>query len=160
MGHDSRVSGAAHIAAALAAAAKSPYRIVDRFNRPLMVGGTYEFHSTLPILFTIESLKPVLDPRAPAGLFEMIASAKLLLTIKDGVPEGRLTLVAAPQEAAENGNSVREAEPTPAAGTEPPAPAGPSLITLTDAPNPGPMHQPIVPLPLGDPDDGQKPEKS
>jgi hypothetical protein len=72
-------------------------RIYDRFRRPLFPGVQVELHNSLPIIFTILDIRPVVDPRQPAGLRQVDLTVTLPLVVMNGSPIDSLTAVVYPK---------------------------------------------------------------
>lgn len=137
-----------------------PARLIDRFGRPIVIGGQYEFHDSLPIVFTVEDIVPDLRPEAQAGVFFVSLKAALTLPAMNNVPVVSMTMVIGPKPTAPPAETATPATTeqttdTPAAETsiEP----SPSLI-LTDAdrfpPTTGDLQSPAASTLGGDPEKG------
>jgi hypothetical protein len=87
MGRDERLNMSAREAAPL----------LDRFRRPLFPGVKVEFHPRLPIVYDIVDIRPVVDPRQPAGLWQLTLSATIGINAFGGAPIEELTAIVFPK---------------------------------------------------------------
>jgi hypothetical protein len=101
MGRDERLNMSAREAAPL----------LDRFRRPLFPGVKVEFHPRLPIVYDIVDIRPVVDPRQPAGLWQLTLSATIGINAFGGAPIEELTAIVFPKAV--------DADKKPEAGLEP-----------------------------------------
>lgn len=71
--------------------------LIERFGRPLLVGGTYTLDLRYLPVFTIESIEQELDPRYPPGLFKVLATSRMLFYVKHRVAMEEFTLIGMPE---------------------------------------------------------------
>lgn len=87
MGRDERLNMSAREAAPL----------LDRFRRPLFPGVKVEFHPRLPMVYEVIDIRPVVDPRQPAGLHQITLTASVNFSAFGGAPIEELTAVVYPK---------------------------------------------------------------
>ncbi len=87
MGRDERLNMAAREAAPL----------LDRFRRPLFPGVKCEFHPRLPLVYEVIDIRPVVDPRQPAGLYQLTLTTSVSFNAFGGAPIEELTAVVYPK---------------------------------------------------------------
>lgn len=70
-------------------------RLIDRFGRPVIEGGMYEYHPSLPLVFRVKSVKDMalMSSRVPPGSYTLELEATVMLPAMGGVPTAQLTLV-------------------------------------------------------------------
>jgi hypothetical protein len=71
--------------------------LIDRFRRALWPGVKVEFHPRLPIVYDITDIRPVVDPRQPAGLWQLTLSTSVIFNAFGGAPIEELTAVVFPK---------------------------------------------------------------
>ncbi len=71
--------------------------LLDRFRRPLFPGVKVEFHPRLPLVFDIADVTPVVDPRQPAGLWQITLTTSVAFNAFGGTPIEELTAVVFPK---------------------------------------------------------------
>ena len=71
--------------------------LLDRFRRPLFPGVKAEFHPRLPLVFTIADVAPVVDPRQPAGLWQLTLTTTVIFKAFGGAPIEELTAIVYPK---------------------------------------------------------------
>src|SRR5262245_7665100 len=60
--------------------------VKDRHNRNMRVGDLVEFTPDRPLVFQVDQMTPVLDPRMPPGLIHVVMSCTVPITWEHGVP--------------------------------------------------------------------------
>lgn len=122
------------------AAARQDTKLIDRWGRPIVVGGQYEYHANLAHVFKVVSIEPVRDLRAPAGLREIKLVCETTMTIPNVSRIESLTLIAL-EEKVTDLNTLAGGEPLPPGDDSPPPPSDPpadepppppGLVQLTD----------------------------
>jgi hypothetical protein len=91
-------------------------RIYDRFRRPLFPGVQVELHAALPLVLTIVDIRPIIDPRQPAGLHQIDLTVTLPLIVQNSTPIDILTAVSYPKA-----QEIEAKKPAPAQDTDAPA---------------------------------------
>lgn len=126
MGHDARRN-----AITIPQINQPPAQLYDRFARPVIIGGQYELHDSLPIICTVLDIAPNLDKDAPAGAWIVKLGATIVLPARQMTTIPKLTLVFLPKEPmieTPPGESKEEANTIVDAAT-PADPASDSLAT-------------------------------
>lgn len=155
MGHAERLSAANAVANHLEAQ-RQPIQLVDHWQRPILVGGLYEFHPEYgTVLVKVDKIEPVRDLRKPAGLLAVTFSLTRTIEVPNGAMIKAMTLIAALDPAQGQQQQGQQGQEPPPPGDEPPAepanlpanlpaedppteelspvdPSGPGAIQLTD----------------------------
>lgn len=97
----------------------------DRFGAPIEVGSSILYRPEVDMVFQVTDAKPVLDPRAPTGLLQIVVQCQATLTVRAGLPFSRMI-------------ALGVTNPPPSPDELPPDPSG---IQLTDAPVDTPAPQ-------------------
>lgn len=104
----------------------------DRFGNAIQPGDLVVYHPPVDLVFQVKDVKPVMDPRAPQGLVNVVLVVEVPVGVNVSQVTGNFIRVGRIQEQVEAGESVSESsaeEPT----SETP-PDVPPAIALTDAP--------------------------
>lgn len=137
-------SQAALIAERKRAIAANP-RLIERFGRPLMVGGTYTFDPRHLPVFAIAGLQAELDHKFPPGIFRLTLNSTIVMHIQNGVPVEELCMVGMPEAVIEDGEPGPSTAQTDAPGDDGAAGDGDAqaLEVDPDAPFPGAVSEGI-----------------
>lgn len=122
-------AGPARVADHLAAANELP-QLFDRWGRPILVGGLYEFHPELSLQVSVKGVDAVRDLNAPPGLRRVVLACTVIMDVPNGATMPRLTMIAPPEEKEDTANPPADPPPGDPPTDPPPAdpPAEPSLI--------------------------------
>lgn len=110
-------------------------RLIDRFGRPIAIGGMYEYHPSLPLVFRVKKVTDMslTSSRVPPGSYTLELEATVMLPAMGGMPTAQLTLV--------------ELSGMDTATEEPLAPAGEDLRDAAQAPEAQAPEAPGTPDP-------------
>ena len=84
--------------------------LLDRFRRMLFPGVKVEFHPRLPIVYDVADVRPVVDPRQPAGLWQMTLTATVSFNAFGGTPIEELTAVVYPKPVSDAAPNAQKSE--------------------------------------------------
>jgi hypothetical protein len=75
---------------------------LDRFGQPISVGDIVLFTPPVPQTFAVQAVAPVLDPRMPTGLLQVVLGASLPLLVPKVQPINSLIVVRKAAEVAKD----------------------------------------------------------
>lgn len=140
--------------------------LIERFGRPLIIGGMYTFSPNQAPVFQITDIAPVMDPKAQPGTFRITIASEVVMYALHRSPVEALMLISLPDamlgDGGEQGTAPAESElpagetgdqdqPTPPAepvepaqpvepesaeSVEPVEPAEPGLHLVPPSPSP------------------------
>lgn len=125
--------------------------LIERFGRPLIVGGMYTFSPNHAPVFQITDIAPVMDPKAQPGTFRITIASEVVMYALHRSPVEALMLISLPDamlddtKNPEGAPDGQEIDDTLAQG----AADGTSGIVLTDVP----LDEPPVEVPVEPPTD-------